>query len=36
MFGVLLAAAGVLTLVASVAPARRAMRLAPIEALAVE
>ena len=36
MFGVLLVAAGVLTLVASIAPARRAMRVAPVVALAVE
>lgn len=36
MFGVLLLAAGVLTLVASIAPARRAMRVAPVVALAVE
>lgn len=36
MFGGLLVAAGVLTLVASVAPARRAMRVAPVVALAVE
>jgi putative ABC transport system permease protein len=36
MFGVLFVAAGVLTLVASIAPARRAMRVAPVVALAVE
>lgn len=36
MFGGLLLAAGVLTLVASIAPARRAMRVAPVVALAVE
>ena len=36
MFAGLLLAAGVLTLVASVAPARRAMRVAPVVALAVE
>lgn len=36
MFGVLLLAAGALTLVASIAPARRAMRVAPVVALAVE
>jgi putative ABC transport system permease protein len=36
MFGVLLLAAGVLTLAASIAPARRAMRVAPVVALAVE
>ena len=36
MFGVLLVAAGALTLVASIAPARRAMRVAPVVALAVE
>jgi len=36
MFGVLLVAAGVLTLAASIAPARRAMRVAPVVALAVE
>lgn len=36
MFGVLLVAAGALTLVASIAPARRAMRTAPVVALAVE
>ncbi|WP_448006949.1 ABC transporter permease [Agromyces bauzanensis] len=36
MFGGLILAAGVLTLVASIAPARRAMRVAPVVALAVE
>ncbi|WP_136707123.1 ABC transporter permease [Agromyces sp. H66] len=36
MFGGLLLAAGLLTLVASIAPARRAMRVAPVVALAVE
>ena len=36
LFGGLLAAAGALTLVASIAPARRAMRVAPVVALAVE
>jgi putative ABC transport system permease protein len=36
MFGLLLVAAGLLTLVASIAPARRAMRVAPVVALAVE
>ncbi|WP_448811985.1 ABC transporter permease [Agromyces bauzanensis] len=36
MFGGLLLAAGVLTLVASIAPSRRAMRVAPVVALAVE
>jgi putative ABC transport system permease protein len=36
MFGGLLIAAGALTLVASIAPARRAMRVAPVVALAVE
>ena len=36
LFGGLLIAAGVLTLVASVAPARRAMRVSPVVALAVE
>ena len=36
MFGVLLVAAAVLTLVASIAPAWRAMRVAPVVALAVE
>ncbi|MDF2574642.1 MAG: transporter permease [Agromyces sp.] len=36
MFGGLLLAAGILTLVASIAPARRAMRVAPVVALAVE
>ena len=36
MFGVLLVAAGLLTLAASIAPARRAMRVAPVVALAVE
>lgn len=36
MLGVLLLAAGVLTLVASIAPARRAMRVAPVVALAVD
>ncbi len=36
MFGVLLLAAGSLTLVASIAPARRAMRVAPVVALAVD
>ena len=36
MFGVLLLAAGLLTLVASIAPARRAMRVAPVVALAVD
>jgi len=36
MFGGLLVAAGVLTLVASVAPTRRAMRVAPVVALAVD
>lgn len=36
MFGGLLLAAGVLTIVASIAPARRAMRVAPVVALAVE
>ena len=36
MFGVLLVAAGVLTLAASIAPARRAMRVAPVVALAVD
>ncbi|WP_309980141.1 FtsX-like permease family protein [Agromyces sp. 3263] len=36
MFGGLLLAAGVLTLVASVAPTRRAMRVAPVVALAVD
>ncbi|WP_350346808.1 FtsX-like permease family protein [Agromyces sp. G08B096] len=36
MFGVLAVAAGVLTLVASIAPARRAMRVAPVVALAAD
>ncbi|MDQ0575181.1 ABC transporter permease [Agromyces albus] len=36
LFGGLLVAAGVLTLVASIAPARRAMRVSPVVALAVE
>jgi putative ABC transport system permease protein len=36
LFGGLLVAAGALTLVASIAPARRAMRVAPVVALAVE
>jgi putative ABC transport system permease protein len=36
MFGVLILAAGLLTLVASIAPARRAMRVAPVVALAVD
>ncbi len=36
MFGVLLVAAGLLTLAASIAPARRAMHVAPVVALAVE
>ncbi len=36
MFGLLVLAAGVLTLVASIAPARRAMRVSPVVALAVE
>lgn len=36
MFAGLLVAAGLLTLVASIAPARRAMRVAPVVALAVE
>jgi putative ABC transport system permease protein len=36
MFGGLLLAAGLLTLVASVAPTRRAMRVAPVVALAVD
>jgi len=36
MFAVLLAAAGVLTIAASIAPARRAMRVAPVVALAIE
>jgi len=36
MFGVLLVAAGLLTLAASITPARRAMRVAPVVALAVE
>jgi putative ABC transport system permease protein len=36
MFGVLFLATGFLTLVASIAPARRAMRVAPVVALAVE
>lgn len=36
LFGGLLVAAGVLTLVASIAPARRAMRVSPVVALAVD
>ncbi|MGW9629903.1 ABC transporter permease [Agromyces sp. NPDC055520] len=36
LFGGLLVAAGVLTLAASIAPARRAMRVAPVVALAVD
>ncbi|MFF2273807.1 FtsX-like permease family protein [Agromyces sp. NPDC058136] len=36
MIGLLIVAAGVLTLVASIAPARRAMRVSPVVALAVE
>ena len=36
MFGVLLVSAGLLTFVASIAPARRAMRVAPVVALAVD
>ncbi|WP_022893291.1 FtsX-like permease family protein [Agromyces subbeticus] len=36
LFGGLLLAAGVLTLVASIAPARRAMRVSPVVALAVD
>lgn len=36
MIGLLVVAAGVLTLVASIAPARRAMRVSPVVALAVE
>jgi len=36
MIGVLIVAAGVLTLVASIAPARRAMRVSPVAALAVD
>jgi putative ABC transport system permease protein len=36
LFGGLLVAAGVLTLVASIAPARRAMRVSPVVALAID